>query len=158
MNIALVVIAVIVIVAGAFTSRNGLANQPENIETKPESTPAPSPTVKPVVTVVATPSPTDTPTSEPKRVEINSGWAYPNSRVISEGGTLVLMSGDNTDAITDWYKNKIESGGYNVKSFIKTSANDVIKNVINAAGNGSVNVEITKDGSSEARIEVEVSS
>lgn len=163
MNITLIAVAVVIILAGIVSSRSSLINQtddlPENevlsVETE-ESEPTEVNTASPAPT--NTPVPSTAPTEEPKKVVSENSWVYPGASVLSNGDVLVLSSSDNTDAITDWYKDKIESGGYNVKTSIKTSANDVVKNVINAAnGNESVNVEITKDGG-DARIEVEISS
>lgn len=111
------------------------------------STPASTPTLKPTAT------PTPSTTAKP---DATSNWIYPGSTVIESGDKLVLNSSDSTDKITDWYKLKIESMGFNVKSFVKTSANDVVKNVLKAAKSGDeISVEITKNpGDSEARIEV----
>jgi hypothetical protein len=79
---------------------------------------------------------------------------------VSQGGTLILTSGDSTDTITDWYRARIASNGYNIRNSIKTSANDVVKNVIQAVGkDNSINVEITKgSGDTLAKIEVELGS
>jgi len=48
--------------------------------------------------------------------------------------------------ITEWYRSRINSLGYNVKSFVKTSANDKVLNKLAAAKSGSeISVEIARD-------------
>lgn len=160
MNIILVAAALVVVSVGIITSRTGLMNEIDEsgevvVETEtPTETPIPSATIAPTVT----PNPTATPESTEAPVQSGdlSEWQYPSSQAISQGSELVLTSNDSTDQITDWYKSKVENKGFNVKSFIKTSANDVVKNVISAAnGQESINVEITKDPSdSSATIKV----
>lgn len=104
-------------------------------------TPRPSPTVTPSASATAGAA-TPVPTSNNSNSNNISDWVYPGSLT------------DSTDTITDWYKKKIESMGFNVKSFVKTSANDVIKNVLSAAKAGEeIYIEITKNpGDTEAKI------
>lgn len=172
MNLAFIAIAVL-IVAASLINRSHSVNESEVVEEiqqevlseeteTPEETATANPTVVPTSTPKSTsPQPTSTPVSTAStQTSNNSGWAYPNSTVVASGEKLVLSSSDSTDTITDWYRNKIESEGYNVRSSVKTSANDNIKNVISAAkNNANVNVEITKGPSdTTARIEVKASS
>ena len=176
MNITLVAIAIVVIIVGVVSSRGSLINQTEEIveekkeEVLSEETESPTPSPQsgtgeqatPTATSIPMPSPSSDPSNETMEQPNNanySDWIYPNSNIISQENVLVMTSSDSTDAIHDWYRNKINSGGYNVRNSVKTSANDVVKNVINAVNDdSSVNVEITKDGGSTARIEVTLSS
>lgn len=108
------------------------------------------------------PTPSDAPknTTNPTSTSVNSSWQYPNCKIVSEGALMVCESGDSADEITKWYEQKVESMGYSVKSFVKTSANDNIKNVISAAGFGSeIKIKIAKaPEDSVVRIEVDGSS
>lgn len=130
----LVLILAVSVVAKRTTDRLVDGPSPTPTPVAAASSPTPSATVKPTARA--------TPTQEPKPV--SGDWVYPGSLT------------DSTDTITDWYKNKIEDMGFNVKSFVKTSANDVIKNVLSAAKAGEeIKVQITKNpGDSVATIEV----
>jgi len=157
MSIPLVAVAIIVIVVSFVWAKPGAPLDPEEPTPSPTSTPASTPTQTPFETPEAAKTPQPTTTSNSNN---NSGWTYPGSTVLDNGGILVLSSTDGTDKITDWYRNKIESLGFNVKTSVKTSANDVINNVVKAAKNKeSISVEITKNpGDVSARIEVEAKS
>ncbi len=123
-------------------------NIPVPTQTPEPETPEPSASTEPLVT--QTPSPT-------QLEEVTYGdWLYPGASVESRDDKLVLTSFDSPDQITDWYKNKITSLGFNVRSFVMTSANDVVKNVLSAAkADREVGVTITKNpGDSLAEIEV----
>ncbi|KKR30476.1 hypothetical protein A2715_04400 [Candidatus Woesebacteria bacterium RIFCSPHIGHO2_01_FULL_39_32] len=84
-------------------------------------------------------------------------YTYPGATITStSANTLTLESQGNVDAITDWYKDKIQSTGMNVKTFVVTKAND---NVLNKLGGSNsdqeVNVEIEKKfGESKVLIRV----
>ena len=137
MNIILAIVAAFIIAIGIFGVRRS---------NPPTSSSIPAPTSSP---------------APAKSVSSNySDWTYPNSSVVSSGQELVLNSSDSPDAVTGWYRGKINSSGYNIRNSVKTSANDVVKNVISAVGNGiKVSVEITRNpGDSATKIEVELSS
>jgi hypothetical protein len=100
---------------------------------------------QPPDTQTATPGPTKTDGS------FNiSNFIYPGSSVQNRSDS------DDTDAITEWYKNKIKSLGVNVKSFVTTKANDkVLNKLVGANSELEISVEISKDqGVSVARITV----
>lgn len=166
MNLVLIAVALVVVSASLISTRVNFFSKSEiNENAESEVLSEESPTETPVVTsqpTSNTPTPTQTqgPTNAPVNNTNTSGWIYPGSATVSQGSTLVLESSDSTDQITSWYKSKVESEGFNVRSSVKTSANDNIKNVISAAKNNTnVSIEITKGPSdSKARIEVEASS
>ena len=159
---ALIVIAMTVILSAGLFSLRGRA-LPSAIETSlsptPASTEAPSPTIyspSPTSLPPSTPksaTPTPYPTGAPKSSV--TGWDYPGSRKISDG---VYESSDDTDTITDWYRVKINALGYNVKTFVKTKANDKVLNKLVGARQGEeLSVEISKNpGSSAARIAIHI--
>lgn len=105
-------------------------------------------------TNTSTPSPTE---NLPAPAGIES-YRYPNSSVISSSeSSLFLRSSDDTDKITDWYKEKIESEGMSAKSFVKTKTNDnVLNKLVGASSSKEVRVEIRKD-SGETSTEISIS-
>lgn len=118
MNTALLIISIVVLIAGGFWSQKN-------------STP-PKP---------ATPTPT--PTSSPT---VNESLVYPNAIVIISSDDLLMESTDDPDVISEWYKNKIKSMGFNVKSFVATKTNGNVENVFVGAKSGSeIRVTITKN-------------
>lgn len=170
MNITLVLIATIIILAGVFGSKNrgniSIDIKPTDTpQVKAETTEEPEPLVSstptPTATIVPTPSPTKTasPTSAPLTGSY-SNWKYPNAGVVSEGDKLVMTSGDNPDNIMNWYKSKVEGGGYNVRNSIKTNSNGLVKDTIQGVkGNESIGIVINKKPSETlSKIEVEIGS
>ena len=87
-----------------------------------------SATHEPTSTPLASPEPTVNPTLNPTPGV--GQFQYPGSTT------------DDVDKITDWYKEKIKSGGYNVKSFITTKTNGLTLNKL-AATNGDNKIEVT---------------
>lgn len=170
MNIFLTVVALLIVGVGIFVNRSGLINTPENLapETRPEVLSAEEEQVeenetdgdvektpKPTPTLVKS-APTDVPASSPS--ETNS-YQYPNSQVInSSGNSLSLVTTDNVDVVTSWYKDKISSEGMNVKSFVTTKANDnVVNKLVVASGEREIRVVIKKNsGESEVYITVSI--
>ncbi|KKQ25626.1 MAG: hypothetical protein US62_C0004G0019 [Candidatus Woesebacteria bacterium GW2011_GWA1_37_8] len=77
------------------------------------------------------------------------GYIYPGSAVISKSANYLELS-TSTDAktVTDWYEKKIRENGFNVKSFVRTNTNNVVKNVIAAANaNEELKIEIVNQNS-----------
>jgi hypothetical protein len=156
MKLAPFITAIIIIVSAA------VINHANDSEVLGVDTASPSPSYTPSVTptasatpVVVTQAPTATPTASMQPSEVDNGWVYPGASVVSND-PLVLQSADSTDAVTAWYRAKIEADGYNVRNSIKTSSNGLVKNVVQATKNeASVSVEISKSpDSSLASIEV----
>lgn len=156
MSLPLVAVAVLVIAVSLAMAR----------PTLPRTTPSPSPesTVTPSLSPTSSLAPTATPslpptTSTPTQVT-SSSWSYPGATVVENGGALVLTSNASPETITNWYREQIEARGFNIRNSIKTSANDVVKNVLQATKNSeSINVEITKNPpETTTRIKVETRS
>lgn len=112
---------------------------------KPESTP-PAPTIK------SSPIPSQT----PKKVESITDLKYPSSTQVSQNGnTTIYESTDDSDIITNWYKQKIESLNMNVKSFVTTKTNgNVLNKLVGADENREIRVEITKRNGPKVTITV----
>ena len=151
MKIVVIALAAILVFVGAIFARTNQSNEPtfESFETQevlsdssetPESsdiTPSPTPTSAP------TPAPTQTQTP---LTDIGQ-FRYPESFIVSSTGTtLSLISSEDTDKITDWYKEKIKNQGMNVKAFVVTKTNDnVLNTLVGADGKREIRVEIKKN-------------
>lgn len=89
--------------------------------------------------------------------DLISYFKYPNAKSLSSSeNKLALESGDDSKVITDWYKERINSKGMNVKSFVSTSANDNIENKLVAANSDfkvSVTIKGVKGGSFTITVE-----
>jgi hypothetical protein len=108
-------------------------------------------------------NPTETsvqsPTSTPTMVINNndsfstgmSYYNYPNSEIVnSSSAELVIRSQDDTDIITNWYKNKIIERGMSVRNFVKTKTNNNILNSLSGASNEEkIEIEISKSPTSK---------
>lgn len=162
MHIFVIVIAVVLVGFGAFTQiqkkeisgkESVLGDTPTPQQT---DTTTPSATETPVISSTPTRTPTQTPRSPtPSTTQKQSGsgdataissFIYPGANTSYRDTSAVnLESNDNSDTITDWYKAKIESLGYNAKSFVKTKTNGNVKNsLVGADGKTEIRVEITK--------------
>lgn len=100
------------------------------------------------VTPTSIPSATSLPTPTQPVPESNIlNYKYPNSQLISTfSNTLSLESEDDSDVITNWYKQMLNSLGMNVKTFVTTKANDkVLNKLVVADGNKEISVEISKE-------------
>lgn len=63
-----------------------------------------------------------------------------------ENSNLELESLDDTQKITDWYKEKIRGMGMNAKSFVQTKANGkVLNKLVGSNGKKEIRVEISKE-------------
>jgi hypothetical protein len=153
-------LSIFVVILGAWASRKyQLTTVPkqyeeilsQNEEVEESATPTPTPEV--------TPEPSQSPTNPPDTTaEFSiSGFIYPRAVVKSQSSTILMLeSSDDTDKITDWYKEKIQNLGANVKSFVVTRANDkVLNKLVGSNSSLEVAVEISKDsGVSLAQISV----
>ena len=169
MNLAVTIVAVILVIVGVVFSQTGKTesqtsetSQVLSVEEEKDVEEELTPTVESHQTDTSIPTKTPTPfaTNTPKPVSTNlSNFQYPNSQVVSSSETsLVLNSTDNSDTITDWYKEKIKGEGMNVTSFVTTKTNDnVLNKLVGADGEREIRVEIKKDpGSSVVNISVVV--
>lgn len=161
MKFVALTISIFLVILGAYASRRyqtdtmqGMAQEVLS-EQKEEGQ---SPTSTPRVTThpETSQSPPGTlPASTPQTTI--SIFIYPGATIKTQTQTtLTLESSDDTDKITDWYKDKIKNMGANVKSFINTRANDKVMNkLVGANSELEVSVEISRDpGSSIVKISV----
>ena len=144
MNI-FVVLALVLILAGGLYHRVILKSSVLSSQT---SLPTQTPTLTPTPTPTSTPLPpppslTLAPRSPaPPPDEVGSDWQYPGSTELSPGN---YQSSDSPDKITDWYQAKIKSLGLNIKTFIRTKANDrVLNKLVSSNGKTEIRVEIAK--------------
>lgn len=157
----LLVLAFIVLGAGVFMrTESKTSAQPEVEGVKTESSPTmpvPEPTVLPTATKAPTPTnrpiPTNTPVPKIPASNVDTSWQYPGSQKVND---QTFTSTDEPQKITDWYKNKINSLGYQVRSFVQTNANDKIENSLSAAkNNNETSIKITKKpGDATVKIKV----
>lgn len=168
MNLIVTIVAIVIIVAGAFVAQKRSLTQvefengmQEEVSLEGESTDEEEEPTTPNLTPVPRTTPTITPTPTPKPQaptdQQKGSLRYPNSSFIrTEGETDIYESQDDSDRITDWYKEKIEQLGLNTTSFVKTKSNDnVLNKLVGADGSREVSVEISKPaGTSTVTIKV----
>ena len=166
MNVAVYIVAVLVILTGVYFSQKEKKEEGNEITTYEEVLSESDeesevvveekeidiiiPSNKQSLFFQNKPSPTKVPvpTQSPQTSNILE-YKYPNSQIVSSTSTLMsLESSDNSDSITDWYKGKINSLGMNVKTFVTTSANEkVLNKLVGADGVKEINIEISKEDS-----------
>ena len=135
MKIVVIAVATVLVLVGAIFARTNQSNEPtfESFETQE------------VLSDSSEPTPVPTQTQTPL-TDITQ-FRYPGSFIVSlTGTTLSLESSENTDKITDWYKEKIKNQGMNVKTFVVTKTNDnVLNTLVGADGKKEIRVEIKKN-------------
>jgi hypothetical protein len=176
MSIVGVVIGLCILGFGIWTAQNHEGSVSSVVDVQVDTSPTPTTTETPTVTEEPTNTPTMTKTNTPTKVPTNtpapntnnsnststfsvSGFHYPGASVTSSTNTpLELTTHDSPASVTDWYKNKINATGMNVKSFVTTTANEKVVNKLVAANGGQeISVDITKDpGSTTVKIIVEI--
>lgn len=154
------VILIAIPTVGLFRQQNNRSTLALNASTNPTAEPttiasdSPSPSASSTANPTLKPTPTaaifhqsNSPTPNPTTNNSNSDWRYPNSTVVSgSGNNITLTSSADPSAITDWYKQKIQSLGMNTRSFVTTNSNNNVLNKLAAAGNsGSINIEIKRN-------------
>lgn len=156
-NIKVLVILLIIIYIASSTQKNFLKSLKKTAPITPETTI--SPTNQPTLTLAPTVTSTSAPSSVPSPTQSNiNSFIYPGSiKVSGERNSLVLQSTDDPQAITNWYKEKINSIGMNAKSFVQTNANGNILNKLVGAKSGfKISIEISKK-SNEENVKISVS-
>ena len=153
-------LSIFLVILGAYASRryqlstiNKVNEQVLSVSEETSQTNTPTPTSLSNEEPTQSISPTQVPSNE----FLVSSFIYPGAKVVTQTQTtLSLESSDDTDIITNWYKDKIKGMGANVKSFVVTRANDkVLNKLVGANSDVEVAVEISKDpGSSVAKISV----
>lgn len=86
-------------------------------------------------------------------------YKYPNSTITSSSANyLLLKSSEDSELITNWYRELIKSGGMNAKSFVSTKTNgNVLNKLVGADGTRQVRVEVSKPADqSTTTIEVNI--
>ena len=158
MNVAVYIVAVLVILTGVYFSQKEKKEEGNEIttyeevlsESDEESEVVVEENEIDIIIPSIKPSPTKVPvpTQSPQTSNILE-YKYPNSQIVSSTSTsMSLESSDNSDSITDWYKGKINSLGMNVKTFVTTSANEkVLNRLVGADGVKEINIEISKEDS-----------
>jgi hypothetical protein len=140
-----VVVAVILVLTGVYFN-SSLKSQNTSLNSTPTPTVS-SPTTLPSATPIPPLLPTSKPiiTTKPTHTPPLSQnlYQYPGSLDLGSGK---YTSSDEPDKITEWYKLKINSDGFNVKSFIKTNSNNKILNKLSGAKNNqNISIEITRE-------------
>ncbi|MBI3443339.1 hypothetical protein HY008_01585 [Candidatus Woesebacteria bacterium] len=141
MNIVVTGIAVIIVIIGIYVNRVNFSRKTSS-RVLSLDTSTPEPTQSPIPTNI-----TIIPTSTPQPISPNlSEYRYPNSTVESlSDNSMSLRSADDPKVITDWYKNKINAKGMNIKTFVQTSTNsNVVNKLVGAKAGLEIRVEITK--------------
>jgi len=101
-----------------------------------EKTPTPDATPNP------TSSPTPSPVPQPQPVVI-TGFVYPGSTSI---GGNAYTSAEEPKVITDWYKERIKTEGFNVRTAVSTTTNGKVLNKLEAAdGERTIHIEISRE-------------
>jgi len=158
MNVAVYIVAVLVILTGVYFSQKEKKEEGNEIttyeevlsESDEESEVVVEENEIDIIIPSNKPSPTKVPVPTQSLQKSNIlEYKYPNSQIVSSTSTLMsLESSDNSDSITDWYKGKINSLGMNVKTFVTTSANEkVLNKLVGADGVKEINIEISKEDS-----------
>lgn len=106
-------------------------------------TPTPSPTFTPSPSIPSTSTPT--PIQQKPAGNLQS-FQYPGSSVTSsDTSTMHLTSPNDSDAITDWYKEKIKSEGFRSTAFAVTKTNgNVLTKLAGSKNSFQIHVDITK--------------
>ena len=155
MHFIIIFTAILIVAAGVFYNGRDLFLGPESVDkhTNEEvlsmsESDDPSPTSSSSPEQTKSPLPTQGPaTKSPSPSQNVSGsFFYPGSTVKShEGSVSIMISNDDVDVVTNWYKDKIKSLGMNVTSFVVTKTNgNVLNKLAGASSTSKVEVEIRK--------------
>lgn len=172
MHIVSIIIAVVIVFTGVYFSQRNrvevvdqgpadtleVLSEAEDQEEQQQEQEEIQPIKEPDPTTTSSPIPLITPI--PFSLNL-SGYRYPNSQAVSSSdNSLLLNSTDDTDKITDWYKERIKVEGMGAKTFVKTKTNDnVLNKLVGADSEKEIRVEITKESDeSVVKISVKVSS
>lgn len=113
----------------------------------PNPTPTATLTPSPTLTSIPSETPTITPTPMKQKPAGNlSSFQYPGSSITSsDNSTMHFTSPNDSDAITDWYKEKIKSEGFRSTAFAVTKTNgNVLTKLAGSKQGTKIQVEITK--------------
>ncbi len=78
---------------------------------------------------------------------IRTSLVYPNANIIMQNK---LLTTDDIEVVTNWYKEEINNLDFEVTSFVTTSVNGKIENTLSAsAGEGSLKINISRSSNSQ---------
>lgn len=139
MQVFAIFIALAIVVTGIFShAEKTKVLGDADVEPTATSTPTSSPTPSPISSPTALPESTSVPSSTPA---LFNPVIYPNATKVSDNE---YQTADSPEDVTNWYEDYIKTNNYNVKNVIRTKANGVVKNKVNAAKSDSkLEVEIT---------------
>lgn len=128
----------------------------QNTDIKPSTSAAQSKVDSKVEVKITPPAPPPTP-QPPTSNSNTDDLKYPNS---SKQEDNKFQTGDHPDAVTNWYKEKINQMKMSSKSFVTTKTNEKVLNKLVAAdGNKEIKVTISREeNSSNTIIEITVNS
>ena len=155
MHFIIIFTAILIVAAGVFYNGRDLFLGPESVDkhTNEEvlsmsesDDPSPTPSSSPVPPKSPSFTQEPTPKSPSPSQNVSGSFFYPGSTVKShEGSVSIMVSNDNVDVVTNWYKDKIKSLGMNVTSFVVTKTNgNVLNKLAGASSTSKVEVEIRK--------------
>ena len=116
----------------------------------PSNTPTASSTTTPNTTSIPTPTSQRTLTQTPSTQGNINDFLYPGAtQTGNNGNSTNLRTSDDAQVVTNWYKDKIKSLGWNATSAIENNTNSDISNQL-VASNGSreIRIQITKNNNS----------
>jgi hypothetical protein len=134
----------------AFPKRNQTVVKTVRQEVRfPTTTPGNVPTItQPLMTITLEPSETKVPSITPiQQNDSAKSVIYPNAiHIIETGNTISFQTTDDTDTVSNWYKNLIISFHMNTQTFIKTNTNgNILNKLVGVNGNEKqLRVEISK--------------
>jgi hypothetical protein len=162
MQFALIVLAVITVAASAIHNNDTFSRDAVNptpnqahivmVETSDDGEASVKVSVKSATNEAVS---TETPDSTPAPAN-SGGLQYPGANEVSvSGNTTVYESADNPKVITDWYKERIRQGGYNIKNFVQTTVNGQTENkLVGSSGDKNISIEITWSGDGATSISI----
>lgn len=103
-------------------------------------------------------SPPLNPTSSNNDGGLRDDWMYPNASIVtSTENQLILSSTDDSDAITQWYRSRLDAASTGSTSNVTTSVNGQVKNVLAASTKeGQITVEI-RQAAESSNVEIDIS-
>lgn len=113
-----------------------------------------TPTFRPIPTNIPKPTASLIPNNNSDMSDLTA-YYYPGSQLIDQSsGTLILISTDSPAGVTDWYESKFRQSGFNINTFVRTSANGRVLNKLSVSdGTKVIGVEISnKNENTEIRV------
>ena len=125
MHIFTTIAAVLILLGGVLYTKTSVISEPEQAEPQ-----------------ITQKSESNTP---PQQASYEA-YVYPGSQTVSAIDNAIVLTSDNPDDVTNWYKAKIKSQGMSVTSFVTTKTNNTVLNkLVGDDSNKKVEVEIKKN-------------